>query len=35
MARAAELFAEPPQIDKVDILAAKTSANNEARSSVA
>jgi len=26
MAKAEELFAEPPQIDKIDILAAKTSA---------
>ncbi|MEP7149761.1 MAG: antibiotic biosynthesis monooxygenase [Acidobacteriota bacterium] len=35
MAKADELFAEPPQIDKVDILAAKTSVKEAASSSVA
>jgi hypothetical protein len=35
MAKADELLAEPPQIDKVDVLAAKTSADTQAGSSTA
>ena len=35
MAKADELLAEPPQIDKVDVLAAKTSADTQARSTIA
>lgn len=35
MARADELLAEPPKIEKVDILAAKTAADTEGRSTTA
>jgi len=35
MAKADELLAEPPQIDKVDVLAAKTSAGTQAGSTTA
>ena len=35
MAKADELLAEPPQIDKVDVLAAKTSADTQTRSTIA
>src|SRR5215210_5419626 len=35
MAKAGELLAEPPQIDKVDILAAKTAGQSGAKTSAA
>jgi quinol monooxygenase YgiN len=35
MAKADELLAEPPRIDKVDVLAAKTSAGSQAGSTTA